>query len=271
MGGAARRYLLSILCLASLLGSSESWATPADTCAHSMGIVNPGPTDVPVTGEVRALFVFAQFPDEVVGVPNPCAPGEDPWPETAVNVPDWGLDLLSWDPPYAEGSLTHFFNLMSGGDLMTAGAHLLRGRVYPRVIKLTNGIQYYTCPAGAAPGIAAANKAVVDSVDADASWPLATDYDWNGDHVLDFVFVVYRNRFSPLACSELFYQDGISLLELPGDSTPVEGGTYSVATITVPNSSRGRPFVARAAREAWRSTSTGTTSSWRSTTRVSWI
>lgn len=105
------------------------------SCAHMES--DPGAAAAPTSGVVNALFILACFEDDNLITAN-CDP--DPWPpyDDLVNgdVPAWALDMLSPSVPGVEGSLTHYFWMMSGGDDMNTGALELVGAAYPKVVEI---------------------------------------------------------------------------------------------------------------------------------------
>ena len=134
------------------------------SCGHDAG--DPG-TDTtsarsvrfPTDGELRALFVFAKFPDGDDGVPcdTTVAGG---WP-IGSQLPAWADSVIEdTTSPSIVGSITHFYDVMSGG------AHTIRGTVFPSVVTASNSIAYYDtnygCPtSGSCPALAHANHDVV--------------------------------------------------------------------------------------------------------------
>ncbi|MCA9751494.1 MAG: hypothetical protein KC591_04835 [Gemmatimonadetes bacterium] len=165
------------------------------SCGHDAG--DPG-TDTtsarsvrfPTDGELRALFVFAKFPDGDDGVPcdTTVAGG---WP-IGSQLPAWADSVIEdTTSPSIVGSITHFYDVMSGG------AHTIRGTVFPSVVTASNSIAYYDtnygCPtSGSCPALAHANHDVVLQV-VDALGDDLLEYDLNEDGYLDYLFIYWRS------------------------------------------------------------------------------
>ncbi|MGQ0723380.1 MAG: right-handed parallel beta-helix repeat-containing protein [Candidatus Eiseniibacteriota bacterium] len=83
------------------------------------------------------------------------------------------------ETPDNPNSMTYFFHLMSGGD------HLLMGEAHDQVVTLPDPNLF--------PSSTELNLAAIDSVDAHRDLSV---YDYDGDGVVDFLFVVYRQKFT---------------------------------------------------------------------------
>jgi hypothetical protein len=129
---------------------------------------------------LKALAILVRFENEVTGVGSDAGCGADPWPEGPGPLPAWANELLEMDDtPDNPNSMTYFFHLMSGGD------HLLMGETHDQVVTLPDPNLF--------PSRTELNLAVIDSVDAHRDLTVY-DYDVNG--VVDFLFVVYRQKFT---------------------------------------------------------------------------
>jgi len=164
------------------------------------------PESVELDGTIKALFVLARFPDEIPG--STCSP--DPWPQSAEEVPSWAQLLLDdTDQPgeMTEGSLTHFFWTMS------AGQHLLRGDVWDSVVVL-DSLKTYLGSGGGGHGQATLD--VIQHLDALPDSILDfSDYDWNDDGDVDFLFICYRQVYGPNGLALVSGITGNSGLTLP--------------------------------------------------------
>jgi hypothetical protein len=146
-----------------------------------------GDVHIAVNDTIRALVVFARFPDGDDGVA--CSAAE--WPEGSV-VPAWADSVLEdADPPAVVGSMTHFF------DMMSHGKHRIHGTYFPQVVVLDSTIVHYqtTYTSGGFDAILHANLDV--TLEVAAAWDsLLADFDANGDGFLDHLHIVYRSTKS---------------------------------------------------------------------------
>ncbi len=166
-------------------------------CGHGDVALGPFGTTIEATGEQRALFVFARFPDgqDVGGAGDSipecsgCGPG---WPSGTTSLPVWAHSLLEdTDTPAIPGSLTHFFHEMSGG------THILRGVTLDTVVTSDTTIAWYhdNAPTGHT-AILRANRHILEKVDSLVDF---SEFDLTGDGSngpdgrVDYVFIYYQS------------------------------------------------------------------------------
>jgi hypothetical protein len=132
--------------------------------------------DLPLSDTLRALVVFARFPDDAYA-------NAREWPLRRTAVPDFAHELLSTttDPAdFPEPSLTRYFHDQSNG-LFT-----LFGEVYSEVVIPDEPEAFYR-----ANGWGYLTRDVLDVLDADPAFSFA-DFDHTGDGFVDYIFLVIR-------------------------------------------------------------------------------
>ncbi len=204
--------MIAPLLLACSLASAQ---TPGFVCAHESGAAAalppyPQPA-ISVTGEFRAIVLFVQFRDDFRSLTTNCGP--DDWPvrdsSTApATMPVKGFRLLAATPaatPHPE-SITAYFHEISGG------AWTVYGDEFPYVTQLRESqyrMRLIISPPCPPEGCNNPNVTVADSTGRaidygkiaeealaalDARPDVAlSDYDADGNGVLDHVFFVLRS------------------------------------------------------------------------------
>ncbi len=224
-------HSLLLMFICSVVCPARAGAQDSTACAHVV-LEHEAPQGLDLSQETRALFVFARFPDETQN--ESCSP--DPWPASATLVPAWAEMLLddTTDPQeMTEGSLTHFYWLMSGGE------HLLTGAVWDSVVVL-DSIKTYRAMGGAP--LVHANADLISRLDALPDSVLDwDDYDGNGDHVIDFVFLCYRQVYSANGGMISSGITGESSLNVAASTTVTsDSATYTIAS---PNGAQVYPVL----------------------------
>lgn len=179
-------WLLPAVGVAQNLQTEDTWCA---SCVPDPTSVSPATEGIPVGAnpgvepddEVRALFVFARFTDEFL-VGAPCSP--DPWPPELTVPPAWGFDLLEDTvTPVNPQSMTTWFQLMSNGH------HILRGTTYPEVVVAPKTLQQYFDDGE---GFTDVNHDILEIIDPQVDFD---QYDMDQDGMVDFVFVLYRQKW----------------------------------------------------------------------------
>ncbi len=160
----------------------------------------PGETINPL-GPHGALFIFARFTDgvdvdglDLEGNPIPlpeCSGCGEGWPAGETDLPSWAHDMLEYDTdPQIPGSLSHYFDAMSGGE------HQLLGETLDQVIVSDLSLQQLNSVAGG--GITGANKHILEKVASIYGAEFLAQFDLNSpgggpDGVVDYVFIHYQS------------------------------------------------------------------------------
>ncbi len=152
---------------------------------------DPEAFGLPTEGYRRALFIFARFPDDNI------ADWADHWPidTTATqwdSLPSWASDLAEdtggppGSAPVEEGSLAHYFWLMSRGDL------LIDVSVYGQVVVLDSTISEYRAVGTGTSRVDRIARDALARVAADSTFSF-TPFINTGSGKLDYVCVVFRS------------------------------------------------------------------------------
>ncbi len=213
------------------------WSAPQSAAQSLSEYCAEGATSSVASGiaaqdTVYALVIYARFSDAGEDGPPPGCP--DPWPRTATTAPPLSVGIIDSAYPSTDGSLTHYFELMSRNDENSSPVHSLFGEVYPSVVNLgTMG-----SVAAAYPGAdfqAAACASAILAADSDGSFDLGDPrFDANGDGEMDFVFVCFRDQFAPSGPGAIFIP-GYSGESNLGTGTPFPLTVGNSGTLTVPD------------------------------------
>ena len=180
---------------------------------------------IPAADTLRALVVFARFPDSD-SLPQ-CETTSSGWTDPDV-LPAWADTSIieDKDVPTNPGSLTHFYSVMS------QGVHIIKGTVYPTVVETPDSLKNYVALYGNGPAMWAANTDVIDLVAADMDTELR-QYDEDQDGTLDWIFIHYWSHRSSANGVYLYSEGfgGIARVLAEGTSKTLTFSDQSTLTV----------------------------------------
>lgn len=183
--------LLYILLSSIPLYSSES------SCGTTSSVMT---NSIPLTGTIRAYFVFVQFRDD--------SQASTEWPLNT--YPAWANNFVNATAgTYPYPNISHYYNEMSNG------AFQVIGDVYDNLVITNLNQSQYT-------SIGEVNREVLSRIDPDVNFALydnLTGTSWGSDGIVDLVFMIYRNVTS----ETLMYYTGIAHLEMSSTYTTNDG------------------------------------------------
>jgi M6 family metalloprotease-like protein len=215
--------LAALLCFVFYLSldgifPSEIWADSSEPLCQTVSSALQPPY-IPTTGTFRVLLVFVQFQDDVFDGPPNCVGDPNAWPSSLHTIPTWatGTQLIHSQTAsqYTEGSLSHFYHLMSNGSFQVIGD------VYPQLYLTPQPKSYYTLAQGRGRGWL--NQQIIDWMDPSVNF---ANYDNDNDGDVDMILFIYRNWDSVPFNGESF--QGIADLGFSGnivrDGKTIRGG-----------------------------------------------
>ncbi|KAA3615352.1 MAG: hypothetical protein DWQ05_13425 [Calditrichaeota bacterium] len=145
-----------------------------------------GPPFIPTTGTFRVLAVFVQFQDDTWDHPCPSDPTSG-WPALKHAIPEWarGNKLLSQKKSrkYSEGSLSHYFQVMSDGKFDFIGD------VFPKLYLTPEPFAFYSKKTKTGRGYLTSK--IIDWMDENGVDFSKYDNDNDGD--VDYILFLYRH------------------------------------------------------------------------------